>query len=50
MAYPCPNSILVLWVVDRDRQDTIGNVIDRPLPVPRGDRRSEDKRWRDTAV
>jgi len=31
---PCSNSVLVLRTIDRDRQNTVRDVIDRYLPVP----------------
>jgi len=45
MTHPCFNAILTLWIADRDCQNTVRNIIDRRLPVPRRDRCSKDCRW-----
>ena len=48
--YPCSNSTLVLWILDRDRQDAICEILDRRLPIPLRDRCSEDSCWLDVPV
>jgi hypothetical protein len=34
MTYSYSNSTLAVWIHDRDRQNTIHNIVNRSLPVP----------------
>ena len=50
IAYSCSSSTLAPWVVYRDRQGAIHNVIDHPLPLPPRDRCSDNMCWLEISV